>query len=178
MNYPGFGASTGPARLARIPEAALAVYDALRARAGDHPIFLRANSFGTTVALHVAARRRVDGMILQSPPALRSLIVGEFDDVYGSLLAGAVAMQVPRALDSVSNGMLARCPAVFVMTAGDTYVDPPYQQMVIDAYAGPRRVVSLNVDHNPVFDENDRAAVEQAIQWLWDDAAARVAGGR
>ena len=34
MNYPGFGGSTGPARLARIGPAAVAAFDALRRRSG------------------------------------------------------------------------------------------------------------------------------------------------
>src|ERR1043166_1144212 len=38
MNYPGFGGSTGPARLARIGRAAIAAFDALRNKAGDAPI--------------------------------------------------------------------------------------------------------------------------------------------
>src|SRR5258708_32695898 len=35
MNYPGFGGSTGPARLARIGPAAVAAFDALRHEAAD-----------------------------------------------------------------------------------------------------------------------------------------------
>src|SRR5215469_1889186 len=38
MNYPGFGGSTGPARLSRIGPAALAAFDALRRKAVDAPI--------------------------------------------------------------------------------------------------------------------------------------------
>ena len=38
MNYPGFGGSTGPARLARIGPAAVAAFDALRREAADAPI--------------------------------------------------------------------------------------------------------------------------------------------
>src|SRR3954468_791407 len=53
VNYPGFGGSTGPARLARIGPAALTAYDALKAVAGDRPIVVFGASIGTTAALHI-----------------------------------------------------------------------------------------------------------------------------
>src|SRR5206468_3839756 len=37
VNYPGYGGSTGPARLKSIPDSSVAVYDALRQRAGERP---------------------------------------------------------------------------------------------------------------------------------------------
>src|SRR5688572_11082200 len=43
MNYPGFGKSEGAAKLAAIPRAAMATYDALKLRAGERPIFLAGN---------------------------------------------------------------------------------------------------------------------------------------
>src|SRR5882724_7225242 len=47
MNYPGYGGSSGSARLKAIPPAALATYDALHAAAPDRPIFIEANSLGS-----------------------------------------------------------------------------------------------------------------------------------
>ena len=38
VNYPGFGGSTGPARLSKIGPAAVAAFDALRHYANDRPI--------------------------------------------------------------------------------------------------------------------------------------------
>ena len=38
MNYPGFGGSTGPARLKRIAPAAMTAFDALQREAGNRPI--------------------------------------------------------------------------------------------------------------------------------------------
>src|SRR5438552_3090369 len=75
MNYPGFGRSTGPARLARIAPAALTAFDALRSNAGERPIVLFGASIGSAPALYVAARRSVAGLILHNPPALRKIIL-------------------------------------------------------------------------------------------------------
>src|SRR5260370_20752897 len=57
MNYPGFGGSAGPARLARIGPAAVAAFDALRHEAADAPIVAYGASLGATAALHVAPSR-------------------------------------------------------------------------------------------------------------------------
>src|SRR3984893_11281594 len=57
MNYPGYGGSAGPARLARIGPAALAAFDAMKESARDRPIVLFGASIGTAAALHVAAHR-------------------------------------------------------------------------------------------------------------------------
>src|SRR6266481_440639 len=48
MNYPGFGGSTGPARLARIGPAALAAFDELKRHAADRPIVPFGASIGAT----------------------------------------------------------------------------------------------------------------------------------
>src|SRR5262249_60391772 len=50
MNYPGFGGSTGPARLARIGPAAVAAFDVLRREAAGAPIVAYGASIGATAA--------------------------------------------------------------------------------------------------------------------------------
>src|SRR4029077_13072201 len=57
MNYPGFGSITGPSKLKRVAQAALAAFDALHNEAKDRPIIVFGASLGTTAALHVAAHR-------------------------------------------------------------------------------------------------------------------------
>ncbi|MFZ1220532.1 MAG: alpha/beta fold hydrolase, partial [Chthoniobacterales bacterium] len=95
VNYPGFGGSTGSARLARIGPAALAAFDELRRTAGDRPIILFGASLGTTAALHVAAKRPIAGLILHNPPALREMILRQFGWWNLWLLAGPLSRKVP-----------------------------------------------------------------------------------
>ena len=78
-NYPGFGGSTGPARLARLGPAALAAFDALKRIAGDRPIIIFGASLGSTTALHIAAHRHVAGLVLHNPPALRQIILRQWE---------------------------------------------------------------------------------------------------
>src|ERR1044071_88443 len=78
MNYPGFGGSTGPARLARLGPAALAAFEALKGVAKDRPMVFFGASLGTTTALHIAAHRKVAGLILHTPPPMRQMILRQF----------------------------------------------------------------------------------------------------
>src|SRR6184192_1960899 len=78
MNYPGFGGSTGPARLKRIAPAALTAFDVLQQNVRGRPIVLFGASIGTAPALHVAAHRNVAGLILHNPPPLRQMILRQF----------------------------------------------------------------------------------------------------
>src|SRR5438128_7563613 len=102
MNYPGFGGSTGPARLSKIGPAALAVFDelerqamsksavksavpsgsssnpALRTAHATASIVLFGTSIGATAALHVAAQRPIAGLILHNPVPLREIILRQF----------------------------------------------------------------------------------------------------
>lgn len=166
VNYPGYGQSTGPAEMKSIPPAALAVFDELAKRAGDRPIFLSGRSLGTTAALFVAAHRSVAGIVLQNPPPLQRLILSHgWWNLW--LLAGPVALQVPADLNSLRNAPLVHAPAVFVLAERDTIVPPPYQQMVVAAYAGPKKIVTvIGADHNDSVEGNSAEQLREAIKWL------------
>lgn len=168
MNYPGFGGSAGPAKLRAIPPAALAVYDELKRRAGEKPIFVCGNSLGGAVALGVAARRPVAGMILQNPPALRQIILGEYGWWNLWLFAGPIALAVPGDLDAIGNASHTRVPAIFITADADTLVRPKYQEQIIAKYAGPVRRIHL--EDKGHWDSIDQPAEIQewnaAIAWL------------
>src|SRR5215210_1955262 len=140
VNYPGFGGSTGPARLKRIPPAALAAFDALKAEANGRPIVVFGASLGTTAALHIAAQRPdAASVILHNPPALRQMILREFGWWNLWLVAGPVALQIPGELDSIANARVAHRPALFLLAEKDEVVMPKYHRLVSDAYAGEKR---------------------------------------
>jgi fermentation-respiration switch protein FrsA (DUF1100 family) len=100
-------------------------------------------SFGTTAALYVAAHRPVVGAFLQYAPALRQMIIGEHGWWNLWLLAGPLALKIPAALDSVANAKAAQVPAIFLVDELDTAVPPKYQNLVIQAYAGKKQVISV-----------------------------------
>ena len=173
VNYPGYGGSPGPARLAAIPPAALAAYDALKQRAGGKPIFVSGQSLGTTAALHVAANRPVAGAVLWSPPPLRDMILKRFGWWNLWLLAGPVAIQVPGQLDSLRNARKVTAPAVFVATGNDTVVPLSYQAKVSDGYAGEKRFIRLpDSEHNALLEGPSVGEYQAALDWLWERSVA------
>ena len=171
MNYPGSGGSEGPASLARVGPSALAVYDAARSAAGGRPILIEGGSFGTTVALCVAARRPVAGLVLKNPPALRELILGTHGRWILWLLAGPVARAIPDDLDSIANARQSRAPALFLSAGADTKVPPRYHRMIVDAYAGPKHVVAApGIGHDDPLPAETAARWQEGLDRLWIDA--------
>jgi hypothetical protein len=168
MNYPGYGKSDGPAHLRDIPPAALATFDALHGLAGSKPIFLEANSLGTSVALYVASRRATAGLILTNPPPLRRLIIQKHGWWNLWLLATPIAYQVPAELNAPDTAPHVTEAACFLLSDEDAIVPPQYHQIVVDAYTGPKTIINIpGVGHNdPVADESE-AKLADWIERQW-----------
>ena len=167
MNYPGFGGSTGPARLSRIGPAALAAFDELKRHAVDRPIVPFGASIGATAALRVAAQRPVAGLILHNPVPLREMILQRFGWWNLWLLAGPVALQVPKDLDSIENAKAARARAIFLLSERDEVVAPRFHRLVVNAYAGEKRVIALRgAYHNDPIEGTALADFYGALDWL------------
>ena len=167
MNYPGFGGSTGPARLARMGPAALAAFDALKSKAGDRPIFVFGTSIGSATALHVAAQRKIAGIILHNPPPVRQMVLRQFGWWNLWLLAGPVALQIPRDLDSLANARAVHAPAIFLLAENDEIVAPKWQRLVVDAYAGEKRIITIaGANHNSPVEGAAVADLRRALEWL------------
>src|SRR5437667_3904179 len=167
MNYPGFGRSTGPARLTRMAPAALTAFDALRSNAGERPIVLFGASIGSAPALYVAAHRSVAGLILHNPPAVRQIILRQFGWWNLWLLASPLAAQIPRELDSVANAKAVHVPAIFLLAEQDEIIAPRFQQLVVDAYAGDKRIIHLRgAHHNDPIEGTALTELYGGLDWL------------
>jgi pimeloyl-ACP methyl ester carboxylesterase len=167
MNYPGFGGSTGPTRLSRIGPAALTALDELQRHVNGQPIVLYGASLGASAALHIAAHRPVAGLILHNPPPLRQMILRQFGWWNLWLLAGPIALQIPRDLDSVSNAKAIHVPAIFLLADKDEVVAPRFHRLVVEAYAGEKRVISLpGAYHNDPVEGAALADLNRALDWL------------
>ncbi|HEY6111136.1 MAG TPA: hypothetical protein VIV62_01345 [Chthoniobacterales bacterium] len=167
MNYPGFGGSTGPAKLSRIAPAALAAFDALKSEASERAIVLFGASLGTTAALHIAAHRSVAGLILHNPPAIRQMILRQFGWWNLWLLAGPLSLQIPKELDNVANAKAIHAPAIFLLAERDEVVAPRFQHLVADAYADEKRVIALRgANHNDPIEGAALADLYNALDWL------------
>jgi hypothetical protein len=173
MNYRGFGGSTGPARLSKIGPAALAAFDALRHDAGDRPIVAYGASVGATAALHVAAQRPIAGLVLHNPVPLREIILRQFGWWNLWLLAGPVALQMPRDLDSIANARASRTPAIFLLAERDEIVAPRFHRLVVQAYAGEKRVIELRgAHHNDPVEGTALADLNDGLGWMLTKASS------
>ena len=169
MNYPGFGGSTGPARLTRIGPAAVAAFEMLAHEARDAPIVAFGTSIGVTAALYVAASHptEIAGLILHNPPPLREVILRQFGWWNLWLLAGPIALQIPRDLDCVANARAIRTPAIFLLAEKDEIVAPRFHQLVVQAYAGEKRVIELRgARHNDPIEGTALADLNDALDWV------------
>ena len=167
MNYPGFGGSTGPVRLSRIGPAALAAFDELKQYAADRPIVPFGVSIGATAALHVAANRPVAGLILHNPPPLREMILRQFGWWNLWLIAGPIALQIPRDLNSIENAKAMHAPAIFLLAEKDEVVAPRFHRLIVNAYAGKKRVIELHgAYHNDPIEGTALASLSDALDWL------------
>jgi pimeloyl-ACP methyl ester carboxylesterase len=175
MNYPGFGGSTGPARLARIGPAAVTAFDVLRREAADAPIVAYGASIGVAAALHVAASRpsEIAGSILHNPPPLREVILRQFGWWNLWLLAGPVALQIPQDLDCIANARASRGPAIFLLAQRDEIVAPRFHRLVVQAYAGQKRVIELRgAYHNDPIEGAALVDLNDALGWLLTKASS------
>ena len=167
VNTPGYGGSSGTARLKLLARAADTAYDAIAREAAGRPILVSGNSLGTTMALYLAARHPIAGLLLRNPVPLRMLIYERYGWWNLYLGSGLIAWQVPADLDAVANAQKCRAPALFVQSGADTLVPPAFQRRVIEAYGADSQtfVVEGAEHHTPILG-NQLSAYSEALGWL------------
>jgi uncharacterized protein len=168
MNYPGFGGSSGPARLKRMSPAALAAFDALKSKAGNQAIFVFGASIGSAVAMDVASNRNVRGLVLHNPTPLRQVALRKYGWWNLWLLAGPIALQIPRELNSIANAKRIHTRAIFLLAENDEIVPPKFQRLVVDSFTGEKQVITLpGAYHNSPIEGPVVAEIHRAYDWLF-----------
>ena len=118
--------------------------------------------------MNVAANREVRGLVLHNPPPLRQIILRHYGWWNLWLLAGPVALQIPRELDSVANAKRIHAPAIFLLAENDEIVPPKFQRLVVDAFAGEKQVVTLpGAYHNSPIEGPVVEEIHRAYDWLF-----------
>ena len=167
VNPPGYGGSTGTASLRNIPSMASRALDELRRQAAERPLVVAGGSLGCVSALYLAARYDVDGVLVENPPALSEVIQAQSGWWHFAWAREALARQIPEVLDSIGNAAETRVPAVFVVALQDQIVPASCQRQIIDAYAGPKRVLDRpDADHDTPLHEGDVQPLRALAAWL------------
>jgi pimeloyl-ACP methyl ester carboxylesterase len=145
VNYRGYGRSEGkPSEHALFADAEI-VFDALAARADvDRArIVLVGRSLGSGVAVYLASRREVAGVVLISP--------------YDSITALAqrhypflpVRLLLKHPFDSLSRAPAIKVPLQVIVAERDGIIPPEHSQRLHDAWGGPKRWSSVpRAGHN------------------------------
>ena len=89
------------------------------------------------------------------------------------LLAGPVALQIPRDLDCIANARASRAPAIFLLAERDEIVAPRFHRLVVQAYAGEKRIIELRgAYHNDPIEGTALADLNDALGWVLAKASS------
>jgi uncharacterized protein len=167
VNPPGYGQSSGTASLKNLAAAATRVLNTVRQVAEDKPVIAAGGSLGSVSALYLVAYHRVEGLMVQNPPALRELILQQSAWWHLKWLTSMIAAQIPPELDSIANARRAAVPAIFITAQQDTIVPLHIQRQIIAAYQGPLKVLFMpKADHGTPLTKNDLAQLRPLVHWL------------
>lgn len=145
LNYRGYGESDGKPAEAALLADALAIHDAVAARADvdRNRIVVFGRSLGTALAARVAAERPVAGAVLVSP--FDSLAaIGRHH--YPFL---PVALLLRHRFDAQDDAQKSRAPLLAIVAQQDSIIPVERSRALYDAWAGPKRwQVVPRADHN------------------------------
>jgi len=147
MNYRGYGGSDGKPSETALLSDALFVFDHLQTTEGVDPahIVLMGRSLGSGVAVHVAAKRKVGGVILVTP----------FDSLVNVARAHypifPVGLMLKHRFDSAALAPGITAPALFLTASNDQVVPVRFAKKLASVWAGPVTSVSVGgTDHNSI----------------------------
>jgi hypothetical protein len=168
VNYPGYGSSGGKATLRGVAACALGAYDAIVKQAPGAPIYALGTSLGTTASLHVAAERKLAGVVLFNPPPLAQLVRGHYAWWNLWIPALIIAAQIPAELDSIANAKRARAPAIFVLSQADGIVPHKYHLLISEAYGGDKQVILRpGAGHNDPMEPEAERRYNTLLAEMW-----------
>jgi len=150
VNYRGYGPSEGRPSEPALFADALAWYDAAAGRTDidAQSIVAMGRSLGSGVAVHLAANRRVAGVILISPyDSVRSLAKAFYPYL-------PVGLLLKHPFDSLSRAGALGSPLLCLAAENDRIIPPTHSRRLFDAWAAPTKVWRvLRGDHDSISDE-------------------------
>jgi pimeloyl-ACP methyl ester carboxylesterase len=147
MNYRGYGDSEGKPCETDLFADALFVLDHILATEGIDPahVVLMGRSLGSGVAVHVAANRKVGGVVLVTP----------FDSLINVAKAHypifPVGLMLRHRFDSASLAPGIAIPALFLTASRDQVVPVRLSKKLVSLWGGPVTAVTVEgTDHNTI----------------------------
>jgi len=135
VNYRGYGGNPGKPGERELLADALAIYDWAARRPDVDPVRIvpMGRSLGSGVAVHVAAGRRVAGVVLVTPyDSLRAVAQGIYPFVPVSLL-------LRHSFDSMALAPAITVPMLAVVAGRDEVIPPSHARRLFNVWGGPRQ---------------------------------------
>jgi len=161
VNYRGYGRSEGKPGEAALFADALRIYDYAQRRASGGRVALMGRSLGSGVAVYLASRRPVAGVILVSPyDSVQSVAQG----VYPYLPIG---LMLKHRFDSFARAPRIRAPMLCLVASADRVIPRSHSERLFAAWGGPRQWREIApAEHDSIADAAD----------YWRAIAAFLAG--
>ncbi len=147
MAYRGYGASDGRPSQDALGADALALVDHVTARHPGAPVAVLGRSLGSGVAVHVAAARPVDRVVLVTP---FDSLVATAADLFPGL---PVAQLIADRWDSAAIAPEVRAPVLVLRAALDVVVRPARTDALVAALSDPVVISFPESDHNDISDD-------------------------
>ena len=150
FNYRGYGASEGKPGEAQLFADALRIYDYAAGRAQGGRVAVMGRSLGSGVAVHLAARRPLAGVILVSPyDSVESVAKG----IYPFLPIG---LMLKHRFDSLSLAPGIRTPLLCLVASDDRVIPRPHSERLYAAWGGRKQWREIRpADHDSLAGEPD-----------------------
>ena len=148
MNYRGYGLSNGKPSEKNLFADSLLLYDNIfkRKDIDNNMIIVMGRSLGTGVAVYVAQKRKVNGVILVSPyDSVTSIAYEQFPFVPISLI-------LKHKFDSISRAPDIKAPMLSLIAGDDITIKPWHSKKLIEKWGGRHSTVILDGnDHNSIL---------------------------
>ncbi len=162
INYRGYGLSSGAPDQHALQEDALWISRQLPHILGYQPaqVILAGRSLGTGVAMYVASRQPVDGLLLVTPyDSIRALASTHYPWL-------PVGLLLKHPFDSVTEATGVNLPVQFILAESDTVVPHEHAERLAAALPVTPQIETLaGTNHNSIMDSQ---AFWQAVQQYLD----------
>ena len=149
VNYRGYGESEGKPGERALLRDAVSVYDYARGRPDVDPerMVAMGRSLGSGVAVHLAAERKLRGVVLVSPyDSLVEVAKSHYPFVPVSLI-------LRHRFDSLARAPQISTPLLCLVASEDRIIQPSRSRALFDAWRGPKTWREVpGADHNDISD--------------------------
>ncbi len=169
FDYRGYGRSDGRPSEKGVYEDAVAAFDWLQRETPDLPIMVHGHSLGAAVAVDLATRRPVDGLLLESP-------FSNAKDM-ARLMFGKLPMHWLSSMQWANDVKIKdlRMPKIFLHGSQDVTIPIDLGKKLFHSAPSPKEFVAIDgADHNNLYVADDQAYFS-AFSRLLDQSIAHHA---